>query len=56
MTLIFGGGSTYTITINDITTGGTNIRTRDGSAISMTDTTRSVVRFVCNASLEWVEV
>lgn len=55
-TLIFGGGSSYTITINDISTGGTNIRTRDGLAISMTDTTRSVVRFVCNKDNVWVEV
>ena len=46
----------YVITINDVATGGTNIRTRDALAISMTETTRSVVRFVCNANLEWVEV
>jgi len=56
MTLIFGGGSSYTITINDVTTGGTNIRTNDGTAISMTSTTRSIVRFMCNASLEWIEI
>ena len=56
MTLIFGGASSYIITINDVSlpTSG-NIRTKDGSAILMSDTTRSVVSFIYNGT-HWVEV